>query len=68
MSNLKKQVAAIKQQLAVGTAETVARFKKVETELKEHMTRGFEELRQAIEDHSMVQQSALDKMLDMLGH
>jgi len=73
MSNLKKQVAAIKQQLAVGTAETVARFQKVETDLQygikslqEQMSRGFQELRQAIEDNSMVQQSALDKMLDMM--
>lgn len=78
--NLQRQIAGIKQQLAVSTAETVARFRKVETDLtelrkgaEEQASRfrtvevGMGELRQAVEDESKIQQSALDQLLDLVA-
>jgi len=80
VGNLQRQIAGIKQQLALSPAETVARFRKVEADLTE-LRKGAEEqatrfrkvedgmvgLRQAVEDEAKVQQSALDQLLDLVA-
>lgn len=65
MSNLK---------LAVETATTVARFARVEEELRaglrtldETVQAGFKELREAMTDQASAQQGALDQLLDLLS-
>lgn len=62
------------QQLAVSTTETVARFRKVETDmtsriraLETHVAEGFQEMRSAAEDLAKVQQAALDQLLDLVA-
>ena len=60
---MKKAVEAIKQQLALETAATVARFTKVEQMISD----GLQELRQAINDQSLVQLAALDQLLDLVA-
>lgn len=58
MSNLKKQLAGIKQQLIMSSAETVARFRKVETDMAE--------LRQAAEEQAKVQLTAIESLIDLV--
>ena len=58
MSNLKKQLTDIRQQFIVSTAETVARFQKVEA----HMA----DLRTAVEEQGKVQVAAIDSLIDLV--
>lgn len=79
MGNLQRQIAAIRQQLATSTAETLVRFQKVEADVTEGVrdltrrvealeatvARGFVEMRQASEDQAKEQQAALDQLLEL---
>lgn len=80
MSNLKKQIAAIRQQLAVSTAETVARLKRHEdridgvSEAIEGLLKSMGELkvdqvdmRLALEAQAKAQESAMDQLLKLVA-
>ncbi|MBI3926373.1 MAG: hypothetical protein HY319_12605 [Armatimonadetes bacterium] len=73
MSNLKKRVQQIQQQLAVSTAETIARFKEVRTEFKaglsaleEKVDQGFTKLESALTMQGERSQEALGELLDLI--
>lgn len=80
MGNLQRQIAAIRQQLAVSTAETIARLKRNESDMDnlkqaveqveqavEHVQVSQRGVRLAIEDQSKAQQAALDQLLELVA-